>query len=549
MAPLETIEAVPIARVGVWETTTGRWVCTREQLDDAVRASKDPAFRRGVIKLGHLDPRFAPKPGHDGTPAVGRLDNLRVDASGDVLLADLVGVPAWLKKVLNSAYPSRSVEASMGVVTDAGQTYGLVVTGLALLGETPPAIESLADVAALYEQPTEVDAWIAASRIAASIDTTAAGHAPPAPPRTGILASATIDELVAQATAYASGNGVAYPWVREVLTDRVILSSDEAPRGQLWELGWTEGGDGTFTFDGPHPVKIEYTRLAASGGQRVVHEAIVPLRYVRGRGDVSASTPEEHPPVSDLARQVRERLGLPPDATDEQVTAALDARLGTQGDPAGTQPATNGQTAQPATNGDGNGQAAGPTTVPAEGQAQGQQGQQAPQGGQQAQTGGQAGQAQPPAGPQNSTGADAGGGQSGQGGQVSAAALERLINERIEAATAPLRQSLAETSTELAARKERERVAHRDALLASAVRTGRITPASIEGDRGWRAQYDASPAGAAAVESVMASLADGAAVPVGALGVPSPPEPSGDGFTDAEYASLFPDERRTGAAS
>jgi hypothetical protein len=540
MPVLETIEGVPIARAGTWETSSGRWVCTPEQLEDAVRASRDPAFRRPVIKLGHLDPRFTPKPGEDGNPALGRLDNLRVDASGEVLLADLVGVPAWLKKVLNSAYPSRSVEASMGVVTDAGNTYGLVINALALLGETPPAIESLADVAALYEEPTQVDAWVAASRIAASIDTTGAVM----PNR--IIASATIEELVTAATAHAAGNGVAYPWVREVYTDRVILSSDEAPHGRLWELGWTESGDGAFSFDGPHPVKIEYTRLAASAGARVVHSTIVPLRYVRGRGDVSASTPEEHPPVSEFARLVRERLGLPPDATDEQVTAALDARLGPQGDPAGTQPPQNGQPAQTGeagqagqaapSGGEGAPAPAGPTSVPAEGQQGAQQGQPAGQGQQTGQQGQQTGQ-------QGQTGA-----QTGQDGQVSASALEAMIAARVAAATAPLAATLAETSRELADRKERERQERRDALLASAVNRGAITPASVEGERGWRAQYDASPAGAAAVEQVMASLSDNTAVATGPLGDAGPPEPTGSGgFSDADYFRLFPDEKKAGA--
>lgn len=226
--------------------------------------------------------------------------------------------------------------------------------------------------------------------------------------------------------------------------------------------------------------------------------------------------------MSDLARQVRERLGLNPDATDEQVTAALDARLGQQGEPSGTQPPQNGQTGQA-----GDGGAAGPTTVPAQpadANQQGQTGDQAGQGGQQA----------PPADGQGQTGD-----QSGQGGQVSASALERLIADRVAAATAPLAASLAETSRELADRKERERRERRDALLASAVHAGKITPASLEGDHGWRAQYDASPAGAAAVELVMASLADNSAIATGPRGTVGPPEPSSDGFSDADYDRLW----------
>lgn len=254
--------------------------------------------------------------------------------------------------------------------------------------------------------------------------------------------------------------------------------------------------------------------------------------------------------MSDLARQVRERLGLPPDATDEQVTAALDARLGTQGDQATGQAPQTQQTGQ--AQGDG-GQAAGPTSVPAQGGQQNAQPAGAEQTGQ-PQSGGQQPQGQQA--PQDQTGQPQQGAQNGQqgqgGGQVSASAIERLIAERVQAATAPLAASLAETSRELADRKERERRERRDQLLASAVARGRITPASLEdhdGRLGWRSQYDASPAGAAAVEQVMASLADGAAVPTSPLGTPATgQEPDGSGFTDADYYRLFPDEKRQGAA-
>lgn len=535
MPVLETIRGVPIARVGTWDTSTGRWVCTREQLDDAVRASQDPAFRKGIIKIGHTDPRFN-SPDMDGSPALGRLENYRLDASGEVLLADLVGVPSPLARVLNSAYPSRSVEASLGVVTAEGRTYAMVVTGLALLGETPPAIESLGDIAALYEQPTDVDSWVAAARVAASItkdgtvmpasDATLPGLFGPnpdgsyPPPAGRVLASAQIDELTEQATKYARANGIQDPWVRDVWTDKVIVmggdADDAAGYGDdLFEIQWREDG-GVFTFTGPWEVVVTYTRVDDHDGSpgdtpagsssntgnataaRAPGTSTVPVRYVRGRGDVTASTPEEQSPVSDLAAQVRERLGLEPNATDEQVTAALDALQG-QVAPQGT------EQQQPP----GAGQAAGPTTVPATTDSGTQAGQPAEQG--------------------------------APAAQVSASRrdeLEQLVAQRVEAAVAPFRSQLAETSRELAERKERERAVAREQLLASAVASGRITPAD---KAKWAALYDKSPDSAAAVEQVFASLAAGTAVPTAPTAGTHTggAEPTGDGFTEAEYRDLF----------
>lgn len=522
---LETIPGVPIARVGEWKTSTGRWVCTPEQLNDAVRAATDPAFRRPVIKIGHTDKRFNASAG-DGTPALGGLKNLRVDDSGEVLLADLVGVPARLARVLDSAYPSRSVEANLGVVTQDGNAYSMVVTGLALLGETPPAIESLGDVLNLFDPPTpdaqDADTWVAAASVAASItkDGTvlapvpAVGERGPEPftfrPGDRVAASVPIDDLQEQAVRYARANGIQNPWVREVWTDKVIVVGgdlDDPPDtygDDLFEIDWTESA-GVFTFTGPWEVRVQYQRindqdgdpwdkpgpgvvtvppedeLSASGERAAPAQPISPLRYVRGRGDVSTSIPEEPRHVSDIAAQVRERLGLPPDADDAAVTAALDQRLAA-GQPAPTPPET-------------------PTPAPA---------------------------------PEPVT-------ASGQ-----RADLERLVAERVAAAVAPFRERLEVTSQELANRKEAERIQNRDTLLASAVAAGKIPPAERQK---WLDLYDKGPESAAAVEQVFASLAKGTAVPVTvtAGAHTGGEEPSGTNFTDTEYERLFPDEAKAGA--
>ena len=144
-ASFTTIEGVELASVGVHDCQTGTWNCTREDIAAAVAADGDPAFRKPVVKLGHTDPRF------DGEPAVGVIQNLRASPDGMTLLGDLVGVPTWLAKAMPSAYPSRSVEGIRGDVSAAGgKPYPFRLTALALLGVSPPAIESLADVRQLY---------------------------------------------------------------------------------------------------------------------------------------------------------------------------------------------------------------------------------------------------------------------------------------------------------------------------------------------------------------------------------------------------------------
>lgn len=539
MAPaLTTVSGVAIAKVGEWNASSGRWVCTREQLEDAVRAQHDPAFRAPVLKLGHDDPRF------EGTPAIGRLQNLRLDASGEVLLADLVGVPTWLAEILPSAYPSRSVEALLAVATDEGANYAMVVTGLALLGVTPPAIESLADIATLYDQPTDVGEWVAAKRVAASLDVTShpgaampTEHQPTDRPSgqpedrpsdrpsarpsgqaagqlkvndTGrpervltpqetadaatadgrsasagetVLGSASIEELVDQARAYAMANGAdGWVWTREVYTDHLILDDDA---GRLYRLDWSEAG-GSFTFGALQPVVIRYEPVADTVAARAAHKVHLPLLYARGRGDVIASTPKEHQPMTEIAAQVRERLGLAEDVDDEAVMAALDSRL------------SSGQT-----------QAAGTGTTP-----------------------------DPDADGEDDDSSDDSGSTTTTTTTTQASAGEFLTRAQAEAMVAaavkPLSSTLAATSRELADRKEAERVSHRDALIGGAVKAGKITPADREK---WQGMFDASPEGAKAVEAVFASLAKGTAVPVTAAGRAAP-EATGD-MDDRDYDALF----------
>lgn len=151
MTELHTIRSVELIKVGQWDPHLAPgddgWTVTETDLAAAIEAHRAGVTRKPVIKIGHDDPRF------DGGPALGFVDNLRLTDQGRTLIGDLVDVPGPVAKLLPRAYPDRSVEAYVGFTDQAGTTWPLVLTGLALLGAQAPGIEtlqSLQDVGALY---------------------------------------------------------------------------------------------------------------------------------------------------------------------------------------------------------------------------------------------------------------------------------------------------------------------------------------------------------------------------------------------------------------
>lgn len=110
-------------------------------------------------KIGHpdeqtlvqnsIDAGEIPEPTDGEMPAVGWLENLRVD--GDRLLTDIKQVPKVVALAIQKgAYRTRSVELSRVTSQVTGKTYEWVVTGLAWLGGVMPAVRTLGDVVALY---------------------------------------------------------------------------------------------------------------------------------------------------------------------------------------------------------------------------------------------------------------------------------------------------------------------------------------------------------------------------------------------------------------
>lgn len=151
MPELQTIREVELIKVGHWDPHVAPgadgWTVTAADLASAIEAHRAGIVRKPVVKIGHEDPRF------DGGPALGFVDNLRLTDGGNTLVGDLVNVPRAVAKLLPHAYPDRSIEAYVGFTDQAGTTWPLVLSGLALLGGEAPGIEtlrSLQDVGALY---------------------------------------------------------------------------------------------------------------------------------------------------------------------------------------------------------------------------------------------------------------------------------------------------------------------------------------------------------------------------------------------------------------
>lgn len=137
--------AVELARPGAWKLRTGQTEITEENLRDAADFFAASGGQAVPIKLGHSDERFG-----DGEPTFGTVTNVRyhTDERGPVLLGDITGMPGWLAAAAPSRWPNRSIEGWQNIEFD-GREYSLILSGLAFLGATPPAVRNVRSLADL----------------------------------------------------------------------------------------------------------------------------------------------------------------------------------------------------------------------------------------------------------------------------------------------------------------------------------------------------------------------------------------------------------------
>ena len=289
---LRTIPDVELVKVGAWPASTGDVEITPRDLEAAVKAASSASVRRPVLKLGHVDPRF------DGEPAVGYVDNMRLSNDGLTLLGDLKGVPAWLADVMPSAYPDRSIEGQFGMKDQTGKFHDFVLTGLALLGVSPPAVgtlKSLADVATLYglgkddSPPGDVTFSMRGEPVVQ-------------------LSSAVTSEDVRR-SFYENGPGLdTGAWLIELFVDPTeAIAEDDA--GSLARIPFVVDGD-AISWGEMQPVKREYVAASASTSA---------VKFARG------DSPARKDVKVDAVSIFRDVLGLSADVSDDEVKARVAA--------------------------------------------------------------------------------------------------------------------------------------------------------------------------------------------------------------------------------
>ena len=147
---IQTVDfnSVPICKIGEWGGLTGKAVITRELCDSVIAAASDNEIDQARLKIGHISSMNTAL--GDGAPAFGWIERPRMDDDGVTLRGDITGVPKKLASLVGTAYKKVSVELRKGVRTPSGKQYPHVLSGLALLGASAPAVKGLDDLADLY---------------------------------------------------------------------------------------------------------------------------------------------------------------------------------------------------------------------------------------------------------------------------------------------------------------------------------------------------------------------------------------------------------------
>lgn len=345
---LSVVHNVEICAVGIeYPLASGPKTFTPEDLLQAVASQDDPAIQAPRVWLGHPDDqRFhagRTSPVGSAEPALGKVTGMRVEDEGMVLVGDVMGCPTWLAKILASAYPSRSIEGFQNAETVTGQKWDLVITDLALLGVVWPGVTTLEDLSALYsaEGPEGVEVKEDEVSIAAA--------------RGRVFAQSALEKVrMAFVAALPDLDIPGWPWIRAILQDpnELIVDDDE---GGLWMVAYDAANEDDIKFSAPVKKKIQYVNASQKRdphARTLLANMLTDGRQVAASWeDRTASRPDNDPGGHSMTpEQLRANLGLPADATDEQVQARLQELQAAAGGPSPDQtgePGSRGPDAPP----------------------------------------------------------------------------------------------------------------------------------------------------------------------------------------------------------
>lgn len=333
MPELVTIPNITLIETGTWQASTGEVTFTSSHLYAAVAALDDPAVKTPRMRFGHTPPGTSPYESagqFQEQPCVGKFTNLRVEDEGNSLVADLVGVPKWLADILPIAYPNRSVEAFFGVNTSTGKKHDMIVTSVALLGENLPGVQTLEDLEVIFSDDGSEE-WI--NGLTAT-DKVAASHlgGDPLPTRvaasvdTGDIRSAFYEQIATEES------GRYWWWLHQVYIDPAVVIAEDDD-GEFWLIPYdaksAEMGDPTQVF-------IQWVEKDSG---KVAASVQLPKEYGQATAvwtEAKASRPAARQIEFNNNKEARAsmpidtsllcaKLGLPADASEEQINAALEA--------------------------------------------------------------------------------------------------------------------------------------------------------------------------------------------------------------------------------
>jgi len=332
---------VDLLHAGTWDASTGTWTATPEDLASAVAALDCPAVRRPPLKLGHADPRF------DGEPAVGWIDNMVLTDDGNTLVGDYVGMPGWLGDVIASAYPDRSIEGYFDFRCQLGHTHPFVLTAVALLGVAAPAVAlgSLQDVATLYGVAASADTTdLPGTHVALIVNAKGAPMPNPNPLPIDTGSTTVAAGVTTEDVRRAYYDGVSWSqWITEMELDPLQLIVMDDDTGGTFRVPVSIDGE-TPAFADPVEVSVTYVDKKSPSGVAAMSrraKSVVFASRAESRPDAppkppaspSASGPSTQekeavvPETTTSPPSLRSTLGLPDDATDEQMLAAHQSAM------------------------------------------------------------------------------------------------------------------------------------------------------------------------------------------------------------------------------
>lgn len=324
VADLVTVTDVEIVQTGIeYPLASGPHTFTVEDLADAVdAATNDPAIKAPRLRLGHEGLR---DPEWDGEPAIGVVANMRLEQMGHKIVGDYENIPRWLATALPGAYPGRSIDGEVGVTTNTGHSWNLVITGLALLGIRWPGVSTLEDIKALYSSDGPENVTIYSTEEVDDVTVAAAG--------TPVTARLDVDVVRRQFYNSLEGSDSWNMWIRGQYYDPDELIVEDESSGDLFRVPYTingqevEFGDRVAVLeefiDKPkQPEKATAVRAAFSTINLYRKPVVLYASRDESRKDIEVTGSTVTTPDP---KALRALVGLEENATDEALNTALEA--------------------------------------------------------------------------------------------------------------------------------------------------------------------------------------------------------------------------------